>query len=167
MKALNNKEINKKYAIFLLNFTLLLTCTVACYFLYLKAGQQQSRMIVERKQKYDFIFNKRQQLANTIDTLNFYLAKFNTHQVTNEEESERTILRMKNEANTELEVLKKDGDSEYYQLFEKIIGNVEMVIDNKHALGKALEEEKIQTEAYDNCVELNNKAAQELAKGNI
>lgn len=147
--------------LFLLNFTVLLGFTVACYFFYLKANQQQSRIIVERRQ------NKRQQLANTIDTLNFYLAKFNTGQVTNEEELEHTILRMKNEASADLEAIKKDGDSEYYRLFEKIINSVEMVIDNKHALGKAIEEEKAQTDAYENCVELNNKAAKELEKGSM
>ncbi len=123
-------------------------------------------MILQKKERYDFIMNKRQQLSVTIDTLNTYLGMINTDQVENEDALEREILKLKNEASKELETLKADGDADYYLLFDKIIKNTEMVIDYKHALRQAKTDEKAQMENLANCNELDKKAAKELTKDN-
>lgn len=165
MKALNNKEITKKYLIFLLNFTVLLVFTVACCFFYLKAENQQSGMILQQKQVHDYIFNKRQQLSVKIDTLNAYLTMLNTEQVENEVALERTILKLKNEASKDLELLKTNGNPDHYALFDKIISNIEKAIDNKHALEQAITEEEVQKKRLTDCIDANKKVKKELVSG--
>lgn len=165
MKALNHKEINKKYLIFLVNFTVLLACTVTCYFLYLRADKQQSKMILEQQHVHDYIFNKRLQLSLKIDTLNTYLSMLNTEQVENEVALERKILQIRNEARKEVELLKETSDAAYYILFEKIILNVDKAIDNKHALQQAITEEEIQKKRLTDCIDANKKVKKELISG--
>ena len=166
MKALNSKEITSKYLIFLLNFSVLLTLTVICYFLFLKADTQQSNMIVQQKRKHEFIFDKRQQLTNKIDTLNRYLLMLNTEQVENEPALKRTIMNIKNEASKQMEQLKSTGDATHYILFDKIIYNVDKAIDFKNEFQKASAEEKRQKQKLDDCIELNNNITNELRRRN-
>lgn len=166
MKALNHKEITNKYLLFLLNFTILLMLTVACYYLYLKTNNEQSKMIVEQKKTHDYIFTKRQHFANTIDTLNTYLTMLNTEQVENEVALERTILKLKKQAGKELDALKTEGNASSFVLFDKIIADVEKAIDNKHALQQSITEEEIQKQRLVDCIEANKKVRNELIKGN-
>lgn len=165
MKALNNKEITNKYLIFLLNFTVLLLCTIGCCFLYLKADKRQSAIIMEQKQAHDYIFNARQELAGKIDTLNTYLSMLNTEQVENEVALERSILKLKNETSKQLEALKANGVPSNYVLFEKIVSNVEKAIDNKHVLQQAISDEEIQKKKLSDCIDLNKKVKKELVGG--
>lgn len=165
MKALNSKEITNKYLLFLLNFTVLLLCTIGCCFLYMKADKRQSAMILEQKQVHDHIFNARQELAGKIDTLNTYLAMLNTEQVENEVALERTILKLKNETSKQLEILKTNGVPTHYILFEKIISNVEKAIDNKHALQQAMTDEEVQKKRLNDCIDANKKVKKELISG--
>lgn len=165
MKALNSKEITKKYLIFLLNFTVLLACTVVCCFFYLRAGKQQTDMIMEQKRVHDYIFNKRHELSLKVDTLNSYLGMLNTEQVENEVALERKILELKNRVGKELEVLKTNGDPNHYILFDKIITNVDKAIDNKHALQQAITEEEVQKKQLIDCIDANKKVKKELISG--
>ncbi len=166
MKALNSKDITRKYLVFLLNFTVLLAVTVVCCFFYLKADHLQSRMIIEQKKTHEYIFTKRQELALKIDSLNSYLSMLNTEQVANEAELERKIVKLKNTMNAEVELLKSKGDPSHYELFAKIISNVEKAIDNKHALQQALTEEEIQKKRLTDCIDANKKVKKELISGN-
>lgn len=162
MKALNNKEITSKYLVFLLNFTVLLLCTIACYFLYLKADKRQSEMIQEQQRAHEYIFNSRQELSGKIDTLNMYLSMLNTNQVENEVALERAILKLKNETSQKLEQLKANGVPSHYVLFDKIVSNVEKAIDNKHAFQQAMTEEEVQKKRLNDCIEANKKVKKEL-----
>ena len=166
MKALNSKDINNKYFIFLLNFTILLSLTITCYFLFLKADAQQSKMIVKQREKHEYIFDKRQQLTNKIDTLNRYLLLLNTEQVENEPALKRTIMNIKNEAGKQLEQLRATDDATYYILFDKIIKNVDKAIDHKNEFQKASAEEKRQKQKLDECIELNKGIINELRRRN-
>jgi hypothetical protein len=165
MKALNNKEITNKYLIFLLNFTVLLLCTIGCFFLYLKADKRQSAIILEQKQAHDYIFNSRQELAGKIDTLNSYLSMLNTDQVENEVALERSILKLKNETSKQLEMLKANGVPANYILFDKIVSNVEKAIDSKHACQQAMTDEEVQKKRLNDCIDANKKVKKELVSG--
>lgn len=164
MKALNYKEINKTYLTFLLNFTILLVVTVVCYFLYLKADNVQTKMIVEEKKAHDVIFAQRQQFSNTIDTLNSYLTMLTTNQVENEVALERSILKLKNRAAKEIQALNAMGNTPYFILFDKIISDIEKTIDNKHKLQQSTADEEAQKKGLVECIEANKKVRNELIK---
>ena len=161
MKALNHKEITNKYLIFLAYLTLLLACTVLCWYLYLKTSDAQASKIIEKKNEYDFIFNKRAQLSNKIDSLNTFLNMLNTGQVDNEVALERTILKIKNETSKELDILEADGNGNYI-LFKKVIDNIEKAIDNKKALQQAILDEESSKRKLVDCIEANKKVKKEL-----
>ena len=166
MKALNHKEITKKYLIFLLNFTVLLAFTVICCYLYLKAGNQQSQMILEQQKAHEFIFTKRQQLSAKVELINSYLEMLTTEQVDNESALENKIIQLKMEASEDLETLKANGDPHHYVLFEKIFSNVEVAIGNKRLLQQVKGEENIQKKLLEDCNNANEQMTKELARGN-
>jgi hypothetical protein len=165
MKALNHKEITNRYLIFLANFTLLLACTVLCWYLYLKTCDVQAAKILEKKNEYDFIFNKQQELSNKIDSLNKFLNMLNTDQVENEVALERTILKIKNETSRDFDVLEANGDKNYV-IFKKIIDNIEKAIDNKKALQQAILDEETQKRKLVDCIDANKKVKKELISTN-
>lgn len=162
MKALNNREINKKYLLFLLNFTVLLTVTVMCYFMYLKADQQQSRMIVEKQKEHEYIFTKRREMEQKIDSLHMYLNMLNTEQVENEAELERRIGNLKNEASQQLERLKANGDPTPFRLFEKILSSIDHARNNKHTLREIIAEEADKQQLLDECMKADARTAKQL-----
>jgi hypothetical protein len=162
MKALNHKEVTKKYLLFLLNFTALLAVTVVCYFFYLKADQQQSRLIVEKESEHEYIFTKRQELEQKVDSLLLLLNMTNTNQVGDEAALEHRIAEIQNEATEQLERLKTNGDPVPYLLFEKIVSNVEYALNSKNALRKVREEEAAVQEKLDACKDADNKIKKQL-----
>jgi hypothetical protein len=166
MKSLNNKEITKKYLVFLLNFTVLLACTVVCYFFYLKANGQQSEMILQQQNVHKNIFDERNRLMAKIEQIHTYLNMLTTEQVENESALENKILQLKMETSEELKTLKANGDPAHYVLFEKIISNIEVALSTKQLLQQAKNEEKIQEKRLNDCNDADEKMTRELARGN-
>jgi hypothetical protein len=166
MRSLNNKEITKKYLVFLLNFTVLLACTIVCYFLYLKANGQQSKMIVQQQKVHKTIFDERKRLMARIEQIHSYLNMLTTEQVENESALENKILQLKMETSEELKTLKANGDPAHYVLFEKITSNIEVALSTKQLLQQAKTEEKIQEKRLNDCNEADAKITRELARGN-
>jgi hypothetical protein len=166
MKSLNDKEITKKYLIFLLNFTVLLAFTVVCYFFYLRADKQQSKMILEQQKAHEAIFSQRKQLMAKIEQIHSYLDMLTTEQVENESALENKILQLKMETSEELRILKANGDPTPYVLFDKIISNIETALSTKQLLQQAKNDEKIQEKRLKDCNEADEKMTRELARGN-
>lgn len=162
MKALNHKEITKKYLLFLLNFTVLLAVTVFCYYLYLRTNQQQARMIVEKQKEHEYIFIKRQELERKLDTLTQYMNTLGTGQVENEEEQERRISRIKNAANQELGRLKENGDPMPYLLFDKALTSASYTSNSKHILLEAKTKEDEKRKELEDCIEADKKFQRKL-----
>jgi len=161
MKALNYREINRRYVFFLLFLTLLLSLPVLYYFLFINTSRQQINKIIEKKNQFDFVFKKREQLCAKIDTLNNFLNMLNTGQIYNEVALERTILKLKNDALLEIEVLEVN-DPDRYGMFKKLLFDVEKAIDNKKILQQAMTEEEEQKKKLMECIEANKKIKKDI-----
>jgi hypothetical protein len=166
MKSLNDKEITKKYLVFLLNFTVLLACTVVCYFLYLKANGQQSKMIVQQQKAHETIFDERKRLMGKIEQIHSYLDMLTTEQVDNESALENKILQLKMETSEELKTLKANGDPANYVLFDKIISNIEIALSTKQLLQQAKTEERAQEKRLNDCNKADEQMTRELVRRN-
>lgn len=164
MKALNHKEITKKYILFLVNFTVLLAVTVICYFFYLKTDQQQSRMIIEKKNEHDYIFAQRLELEKKVDSLTHYLDILTTDRVGNKEAMEDRINRIKNSALQTLERLKANGDPLPYLLFDKVISSVNYTFNSKHTLLQVKTKEEQKQRELDDCDEVDERLKRKLSK---
>lgn len=164
MKALNHKEITKKYLLFLLNFSVLLIITVVCYYFYLKTDQQQARLIIEKQKEHEYIFAKRAELEKKVDTLTQYLTMLADGQGANEEALKNRISIIKNSASQELERLKANGDPFPYLLFDKVIASAGYAFNNRYLLmqTKTKEDQKRQ-ELYD-CKDADKRLQTRLNK---
>ncbi|HTF81167.1 MAG TPA: hypothetical protein VL947_05565 [Cytophagales bacterium] len=156
MKALNSGEIYKRYWIFIIYFSVLLSITVLCRFLYLKTYNKYADVLTEKKQKTEFLTKKKVELSVRIDSLNLFMHMLNTKQVKNEAALERAILRIKYDTMNELEGLEAEGVKDF-TFYKRVLANVEMMLDAKKTLNQSLQEEEVNKKKLMECNQANNK----------
>lgn len=156
MKALNKNEIYKRYWFFILYFSILLLFTVLCRFLYLKTYDKYASVLTEKKNSIEFLINTRVQLSARVDSLNMFMHLLHTKQVKNDAALERAILKIKYDTVNDIEALEAGGVRDF-DLYKKVLANVEVMLDAKKILNQSEEEARLNEKKYNECVKANEK----------
>lgn len=156
MKAKNNSEILRRYLFFLGHFTLLLTVTVVCRYFFLRTESQYIHLMQAKQKEVDFFHQQSKLLSDKVDRITSYLAMLHTEQVKNEDALEQSIVKLKDEALHDIKELEREGITDY-QLYKKILSDVDKALEAKHTLQQSKEEEALNKKSLLECTRANQQ----------
>ena len=157
MKAKNSEKIIRGYLEFAGGLLISTALSMALLTGFIHTNGSEYKLMESKTQEYDKIYARQIALVDKVDSLYNYLDRLNQVVL------QKVISTRKMELIEELQIM----DSKDVLLYKKLASQINVFLDTKEAIRKAVIEESLVRKDLMRCIQDNKQATRKLTLGNI
>lgn len=163
MKAKNSEKIIRGYLEFAGGLLISTALSMALLTGFIHTNESEYKLMESKTQEYDKIYARQIALVDKVDSLYNYLVLMGSNDRLNQVVLQKVISTRKMELIEELQIM----DSKDVLLYKKLASQINVFLDTKEAIRKAVIEESLVRKDLMRCIQDNKQATRKLTLGNI
>lgn len=163
MKAKNSEKIIRGYLEFAGGLLISTALSMALLTGFIHTNGSEYKLMESKTQEYDKIYARQIALVDKVDSLYNYLVLMGSNDRLNQVVLQKVISTRKMELIEELQIM----DSKDVLLYKKLASQINVFLDTKEAIRKAVIEESLVRKDLMRCIQDNKQATRKLTLGNI
>ena len=163
MKAKNSEKIIRGYLEFAGGLLISTALSMALLTGFIHTNGSEYKLMESKTQEYDKIYARQIALVDKVDSLYNYLVLMGSNDRLNQVVLQKVISTCKMELIEELQIM----DSKDVLLYKKLASQINVFLDTKEAIRKAVIEESLVRKDLMRCIQDNKQATRKLTLGNI